>query len=184
MKRLSISLAMFLALSAAAYTSAPVGLGVSPFADTEISTNVACRALPGRAQAFTLSLDLSATPSNNVEVAFGMDVDCDGDLAPDEVRFAVGWDCGAWFWRMGADAPAQTLPAASGERTLTLSMRLRPDGTVAVFECRDGTETLPFHAMPPGDGWNLVRLTARGVDSPGAAFTAECALEGMSIRFR
>ena len=65
MKRLSISLAMFLALSAAAYTSAPVGLGVSPFADTEISTNVACRALPGRAQAFTLENYIARATNDN-----------------------------------------------------------------------------------------------------------------------
>ena len=41
------------------------------FADTEVSTNVAMRAWTERMRMFNVTLSFDATPSNNVQVAFG-----------------------------------------------------------------------------------------------------------------
>ena len=50
---------------------------------------------------------LLASPSNNVEVAFGTDADGDGVLDLWETDCVIGWDCGAWFVRKGADGACQ-----------------------------------------------------------------------------
>ena len=94
-------LAVLFPLAASAVSVAP--LPQSAYADTEVSTNIAFvvdRAMMTRIE-FTVALD--ATPTNNVEIAFGADADEDGVLAPRETRLVVGWDCGAWFVRKGAD---------------------------------------------------------------------------------
>ena len=68
------------------------------FADTEAATNVVV-AIPADKNRLTLSLTVDCTPSNSVEVAIGRDADGDGDLAPDEADYVLGYDCGEWFVR-------------------------------------------------------------------------------------
>ena len=71
----------------------------SEFADTEVSTNIAFvvdRSMMTRIE-FTVELD--ATPTNNVEVAIGTDVNGDGNLSVEEAAYVFGYDCGTWFER-------------------------------------------------------------------------------------
>ena len=77
-----------------AWASEPVALSLPPVekADAEVVTNVPLPALSRRAGLFAFSLGCRATPTNNVEIAFGADVDEDGVLAPRETRLVVGWD--------------------------------------------------------------------------------------------
>ena len=56
-----------------------------------------------------LWLSLFATPSNNVQVAFGKDANADGILAPEETQFVAGFDCGTWFVRDERANPARSL---------------------------------------------------------------------------
>ena len=71
----------------------------SPYADTESVTNVAFNAGIAGDNFFALTLELDASPSNNVEVAFGHDANGNGALDDSEADLAVGWDCGEWFFR-------------------------------------------------------------------------------------
>ncbi len=64
--------------------------------DTETSTNVAFTVAESGAGRFTLSLSCIATPSNNVEAAFGYDSNLDGVLDLGEMSFTIGWDCGTF----------------------------------------------------------------------------------------
>ena len=73
------------------------GLGVSPYADTEISTNVQLAVWEKDLKRFEFNLAFLATPSNNVQVSFGVDEDGDGRLSAHEERIVMGWDCGEWF---------------------------------------------------------------------------------------
>ena len=77
-----------------ASTAQPVALSLPPVeeADAEVVTNVPLPALSRRAGRFAFSLGCRATPTNNVEIAFGTDVDEDGVLAPRETRLVVGWN--------------------------------------------------------------------------------------------
>lgn len=62
----------------------PARLAPSPFADTEVSTNVTCNLNLPSLKMYRLALGLVATPSNEVEVVIGADADRDGRLSFDE----------------------------------------------------------------------------------------------------
>ena len=64
--------------------------------DTETTTNIPYAVAESGAGRFTLSLSCIATPSNNVEAAFGYDSNLDGVLDLGEMSFTIGWDCGAF----------------------------------------------------------------------------------------
>ena len=61
----------------------------------EAVTNVAFAVGADAPRRILLELALTATPSNDVEVAVGYDADQDGILAAEESGLTVGWDCGA-----------------------------------------------------------------------------------------
>ena len=71
-------------------------LAPSPFADTEVSTNVPCALDLPSLKEYRIGLGLVGTPSNNVEVALGHDADGDGTLSLDEAAISLAWDCGEW----------------------------------------------------------------------------------------
>ena len=64
--------------------------------DTEVVTNAVLPTARADSRVFAFSLELDATASNNVEVAFGRDVNHDGMLSRAEADLLVGWDCGEW----------------------------------------------------------------------------------------
>ena len=108
--------ALFCASSVWALPRVSFPLPSPVYADTETVTNVPFTASLDAAGCFRLSLSCLATPTNNVEAAFGVDRNSDGVLAPEETDCVVGWDCGAWFVRKGADGARTehpvTVPAA------------------------------------------------------------------------
>ena len=95
MKEIAVCFALFSACAALCVEVA--ALPDAAFADTEVSTNFTfgVGAVANRRLVFTL--ELQATPSNNVEVAIGCDADGDGHLSLDESGLTVGYDCGEWF---------------------------------------------------------------------------------------
>ncbi len=124
-------------LAALGIVTGPVRLGSSQYADTEVSTNVAFAAWTERMFAFEYELDFDGTPSNNVQVAFGIDADGDGILAPEEERMAVGWDCGEWFVRNVAEdiGLAQVPLAGAGPQLFRFSLRFGSDGIFFHSNC-------------------------------------------------
>ena len=91
--------------------------------DTETVTNVPFTAYQPHLRHFIVKLAFNATPSNNVEMAFGTDGSTgttgvlpveDGELSPDECDLTVGWDCGAWFVEEGATGERVTAAPTGG----------------------------------------------------------------------
>ena len=111
------------------------------FPNAEVSTNFtfAVGAVANRKLVFTL--ELQASPSNNVEVAIGCDADGDGHLSLDESGLTVGYDCGEWFVR-SAEKDAVTSEAVSDTGTFR-----------RVYEIR---------SRHVDSSWNLVKVTRRG----------------------
>ena len=74
-----------------AWASQPMLLSLPPVekTDTEVVTNVPLPTLARRAGRFAFSLGCTATPTNNVEIAFGTDSDVDGILSPRETRLVM-----------------------------------------------------------------------------------------------
>ena len=162
------------------------------FADTEVCTNVAYAFDRTSVKSFFFELACHGTPSNNVQIAFGRDVDGDGALAPQEVALTVGWDVGEWFVRgpvdglRFADSPISAGPSHSLIWNLHLDAQSRPRRFFA--NEGDGTLFESLSANPPvwffDRSWNMVRLTARGVDAEVGNVSVAVLENGMIIRFR
>ena len=195
MPKMTILLAT--ALSALVAAGAPSRAALPPVthADTEVSTNVPFTATLDAAGRFVFDLSCRATPSNNVEVAFGTDADGNGVLEPEETDRVVGWDCGSWFTRKGADGACQM---ENGEwkiengvepevRTLSWRVRVGADGTPSRFEATaDGSPSfadLPLESTY-SPSWNLLRLTGRGLDASLETFTFSVTPDGTTFIMR
>ena len=186
------------ALSAAAFAALARTAELPPlpapaFADAEVSTNMPMPTVERAAGTFSFSLTFAATPSNNVEAAFGADLDGDGGLSPAEIRLTVGWDCGRWFARPSPDAApaAEALMPSDGSATaLSWRLRVAPGGAPrSLTASADGAALFGgLSAAPPpwlyDPSWNLVRLTGRGGDVFGESFNVTAAPDGTAFILR
>ena len=148
-------------------------LPLSDFADTEASTNVCLDvtqvlSVGDKFRFFDVALELAATPTNNVEIAFGVDTDEDGMLGCRERDFVLGWDCGAWFWR-DRRAKVETRfgegTSVGPERTLTWRVKVDGDHLPRSFVATEGRATLATGASTAAmfsPQWNMARVVARG----------------------
>ena len=180
------------------------------YLDTETVTNVPFAAWQDHLRHFTFQLAFNATPSNNVEMAFGTDGATgttgvppvggsgvppveDGTLSPDECDLVVGWDCGAWFVEEGATGERVTAAPTGGcgAHELVVRVRLARDGAIddvrfldngaAVFAELAASKPPWLHAS----GWNRLRLVGRGENvRAGERFFAQVTPEGTSVRMR
>ena len=140
-KTLAICLILSLLICVAFAVDIPA-LPQSELAYTEVSTNFTFAVGEGSNRRLVFSLELEATPTNNVEVAIGCDVDEDGSLSLDEAALTVGYDCGEWFVRSAAkDSVTYSDAVDSGNFRRTYEVRSR-------------------HIDP---SWSLVRVTRRGL---------------------
>lgn len=179
-----------LSSSAGIVTAGP--LGASPYLDTEVVTNFPCASWRNHLKTFSVTLAFAATPSNNVQMAFGTDVDHDGALSPDEERLVVGWDCGEWFLACPTNGVRAVKSADPDEYEddLFCSFGMRSSGDLSSVSFRDWDWPL-FAAVCEsrpgwlyGADWDCVRLTARGAGISGARFSAAASTWGTRIVFR
>ena len=190
-----MALAVLIVVSAWGRAVVPAALPSAVHADTETVTNVPFATALDAAGRLSFDLACRATPSNNVEVAFGTDANGNGVLEPEETDRVVGWDCGSWFTRKGADGACQM---ENGEwkiengvepevRTLSWRVRVGADGTPSRFEATaDGSPAfadLPLESTY-SPSWNLLRLTGRGLDASLEAFTVSVTPDGTTFIMR
>ena len=190
-----MALAVLIVVSVWGRAVVPAALPPAVHADTETVTNVPFATALDAAGRLSFDLVCRATPSNNVEVAFGTDANGNGVLEPEETDRVVGWDCGSWFTRKGADGACQM---ENGEwkiengvepevRTLSWRVRVRTDGTPFRLEATaDGSPAfadLPLESTY-SPSWNLLRLTGRGLDASLEAFTVSVTPDGTTFIMR
>ncbi len=158
--------------------------------DTEVVTNAALPAARADSRVFAFSLELDATASNNVEVAFGRDADRDGVLSRGEAGLLVGWDCGEW----------KVVDCATGDEVVEQGM----EGRVS-FEWRlefnaadvprslsvtinDSAAFAALAANPPrflySSEWDMVRVVCRGMDYPSPSISGSIENIPLAIRIR
>ena len=191
-----ITLAGLAALTAGAVTLDVPRLPAPSFADREVSGDAALPA--GRTadlRTFRLELTFDATPSNNVQVAFGTDASADGNLSDEEAGLTLGWDCGEWFIA-SADATNRFTAAPAGTETrkeLRLQMNLGADGLPRKLELADGTSPLAFAGLnlspaPPAwmfsKDWNLLKVVARGIDEQNEQITVVLSNDAVMLLLR
>ena len=150
-----------------AWTSAAAGVAVGPlpapeFADTEVSTNFVFSIGEGQNRSLIFTIELQqATPSNNVEVAIGVDADEDGNLSLGESELCVGYDCGTWFVRSALNDAVTTTDVEDSE----------------VFR-----RTYRVRARRVNPQWNLVKVTRGGCDAAAESVLVESVEQGFRVR--
>ena len=179
------------AVAAGASMIHPGQLPRGEYADTEATTNVPFAFGQLGARNFQFEMSFAATPSNNVQLAFGRDADSDGVLSLEETDMTFGWDCGEW--RIANGETAETLSSAAATtndvKALTWDLLLRRgrprrlsvlENGVAVFPERSGAPERWFFSPE----WDMLRLTVRGVDAPQESVGVGMKISGYKINLR
>ena len=166
----------------------------SEFVDTEVSAHHLLMQGSFGLRGLDFRLEFTGTPSNNVEVAFGRDGDEDGALAPHETDVVVGWECGRYFierFRTGERIDETNIGTNDVERSLEWHYTLRKSGReFKAFAATNevGAVFAQVSTNAPAwlydRNWNLMRLTARGVDVQGERFEVDVQSSGMFIHLR
>lgn len=160
-------------------------------ADTEVSRDISMGSWNTK-QKVSIELTFNATPTNNVEVTFGVDTNGDKELDITETRMILGWECGRWFLQDAPVCENYFVESFTGERkTLSYTMLVNEEGTPTSIRISDG-DTPIFTGItkprPPQwlhvQDWNRMRLTARGVDAQHEHFFFEATADGFMIFFR
>ncbi len=176
------ALAAFVAAAFAVHaeTIAVPALPASATPDTEVSTNVPLNAHRLDVRSLDVRLDFAGTASNCVQVAFGRDDDGDGALSADETDFLAGWRRGRLFAedaRAGRRLFADVVDGADARRRLCLHVGTAPDGgprPVVVSNETDACFAELASAEFAACGWNLVRVTRRGMDAADESCEVVC----------
>lgn len=191
----TILLAGFAALLAAqcgAWQVSVPSMPVSPFADTEVSTNMPINRTD--INYADLEFRFAGTPTNNLELAFGTDVNTNGVLDADEVETRFGWRGGRYFvenartWEMfdgGASGQSQNF-------SVNLHLEVRHGSQQVRKVVVSGANASDFGSLvsnvPPAwvwrREWDLMRATRRGAEPPSDWIEYTAGNYGFSIRLR
>lgn len=183
-----IAFYLLLALPLAATARLHVSLPPAAFADTETTTNMPFSV--GDSRCFRFVLSFVGTPSNNVQVAVGVDADANGVLSLPETRLIAGWDCGRWFVRdfVGGRTYYASAREMTGLRSFEWRAATPEEGsepTVSITADGEGVFSGLTAVRPPwlhDPSWNMLRLTGRGADELQDSFLLSPG--GLMIRIR
>ena len=154
---------MLMLIPTVAFAATVGSLPQSEYADTEVSTNIACAVSFDAMSRLGFKLSLDASPTNCVEAAIGTDTDNDGNLSPEETDYTVGYRCGKWFQRDAvADAETETTEPHTGRIKRMFTLRKRK--------------------LNPA--WDLVKITRRGVAEIGEVTLVEGKKPGAALIVR
>ena len=187
---------IFAAFSALAMLVCGIDVGKLPapeYLDTEVTAHYPL-VQSENVDHLDFSLVFNGTASNNVEVAFGTDADSDGKLSLDETDMVVGWDCGSYFaenFKTCEVVKELNVGTQGCNRSLAWHYRIYGNRTaLKTFAATNelGVAFAALSAAKPGwlyDGkWNLMRLTARGVDAQRESFSVDVWRKGIVIIFK
>ena len=181
-----------------AATTEVAGLSPSSFVDTESVTNVMFNAGVDGVRRFSLAIELEASISNNVEVAFGRDVNTNGVLDRFEADLKVGWDAGEWFCRDRREGVERRVARGDGRRRLDWQLRLDADRVPMALVASDATGPVFGGTAMDTDGggapslpltlfdaaWNVMRVTTRGTFDPEGTVSANLGGWGFRVILR
>jgi len=168
-------------------------LPVSPFADTEVSTNVVIHGSRVDVRNVQIHFQLEGTPTNNLEVAFGCDANTNGVLDVSEIETIYGWRGGRYFIEnVRAWERIETL-AAVNALCGVIDIQLHNDKHFVPrsFAATCGGEpTFPSLSAthPPAwlfrRGWNMARIVRRGAGTPSEWVRCDVRHNSFAIKVR
>ena len=197
-----------LAMAASARTILVPAQPVSEFADTAVATNIVLHASRTDTREFGIHIQLAGTPTNDLEVAFGRDLNTNGVLDVQEIDTVYGWRGGRYFienvraWeRIESEAAtnalcgvvdvqlrndAQTVPRRFTATCGISSERSEPrqrslEGCVVAFP---ELATTPPPAWLFREEWDMVRVTRRGAGVPLEWVRCDIEYASFAIRLR
>jgi hypothetical protein len=206
--RIACFLAAIMPFSVFARTIVVPAQPESPFADTEVSTNIVLHASRTDTREFGIHIQLAGTPTNNLEVAFGRDSNTNGVLDVGEIETVYGWRAGRYFvenvraWeRIETEAATNALcgvvdiqlrnDAQTVPRRFTATCGISPErseprqrsleGCVAAFP---ELATTPPPAWLFREEWDMVRVTRRGVGVPSEWVRCDVKYASFAIKLR
>jgi hypothetical protein len=161
----------------------------------EASKDVRLPIREANSRIFRAAITFTATASNNVQMAFGNDLDGDGKLPAEETSATIGWDRGAWFI-LSSDLLHKftCIPSDANavmSRTLRMDVRFSANGTPLSLSFKDGNgvplvfdglEGVPSWISPAQ--WDTAALTARGWDVRDEGAQISFILDGTQILLR
>ena len=169
----------------------PETLPRSAFADTEVTTNCSFAFASPFVADFRLAMEFDSTPSNNVQIAFGRDSDADGVLSADETGMIFAWDCGEWilFGTNALPFAVSSAVSTNAHKTVLWDLHLKRKAPKRLVLMENEQPLFPDFASDPEPwfydrGWNMFRLTARGIDDPAESFVVDLNEKGGLIFLR
>ena len=166
-------LAMILGLPMAALAVMVEPLPTSEYADTEVSTNISFVVDGSMMTRIEFTVELDATPTNNVEVAIGTDGNGDGNLSVEESAYTFGYDCGKWFVRDQSKSKVEVEERNSNHHSST---------STSNFDYSSHTFILKMRKLDTA--WNLVKVTRRGCGAACELVKAEGRKPGFKLEVR
>ena len=165
----------------------------SPFADAEISTNVVLHLARRDTRKLDVHIQLDGTETNNLDVAFGRDVNTNRILEAEEIDAVYGWRRGRYFIENLRDwASLETVADTNAPCcAFDIHMEMTPEIVLKRFAATCGGElSFPEIATnaPPAwlfnPEWDMVRVVRRGTG--GASECVQCLVdyEKFSIHVR
>ena len=179
-------------VQASAWTVSVPTMPVSPFADTEVSTNMPIN--NADISYSDLSFRFDGTPTNNLELAFGTDVNTNGVLEEEEVGARFGWRAGRYFIENTLTGDVFDGDALNSSQSFSVDLHLEvrySSQQVRKVEV-SGVNAADFGALvsnaPPAwvwrREWNLMRATRRGMEPPSGWIDYKGSHRGFSVRLR
>lgn len=165
------SIFMVMAAAVSARTILVPAQPVSEFADTEVSTNIVLHASRTDTREFGIHIQLAGTPTNNLSLCFGRDVNTNGVLDVGEIETVYGWRAGRYFvedvvgWRVYESPVTNAAKAASAEFRVENAADGTPRRFVATCAGASAFPGLPS-GQPPDwlfrREWDMMRVVRRG----------------------
>jgi len=166
---------------------------MSPYADTEVSTNVSFRASDEDSRGVEMNFALDGCVSNSVQVAFGRDRNGDGVLGVDETEALYGWRNGRYFVESMTEGVRIEEADSSGEPScaFVMSFHLSKGRGLQHFSATNvlGTAILTNVSASAQSwlyqpDWNIMRVTRRGPGIPAEWFACDILSQFFYMTFR
>ena len=151
---------------------------LSPYADTEVSTNIAINRARSDVRELKMLFSFEGVASNCIQVAFGRDADGDGVLSFGETDAVYGWRNGRHFAedvRRGERMESPDEAAGAFNVLMRMTRESRPktfaatnDTGAAVLTNLSASMTWLYRPE-----WDLMRVTRRGPGIPAEWFVGE-----------
>ena len=165
---------------------------MSPFADTEVSTNMVIN--KADINYVDLKFTFCGTPTNNLEMAFGTDANTNGVLDAEEVETRFGWRGGRYFIENALTCESFDSDAIAGSQNLSVELHLdiktspQQVRRIAVAGVNASAFAGILSGRPPAwlwrREWNLMRVTRRGTEPPSDWLYYKAFNLGFAIRLR